>query len=80
MRPNNTPVAIGSHGSPAPGTEGGSSADLSSSLSHSTEDMTQDMVGNCAHTIRWIDSAVLFGGIIITANRWNLAVENPFSI
>ncbi|XP_076022654.1 bridge-like lipid transfer protein family member 3A [Genypterus blacodes] len=43
MRPNNTPVPIGSHGSPAPGTEGGSSADLSSSLSQSTEDMTQDM-------------------------------------
>ncbi|XP_041858764.1 UHRF1-binding protein 1-like isoform X1 [Melanotaenia boesemani] len=41
MRPNNTPV--GSRGSPAPGTEGGSSADLSSSLSQSTEDMSQDM-------------------------------------
>uniref|UniRef100_A0A3P8TQ37 Bridge-like lipid transfer protein family member 3A n=1 Tax=Amphiprion percula TaxID=161767 RepID=A0A3P8TQ37_AMPPE len=41
MRPNNTPV--GSRGSPAPGTEGGSSADLSSSLSQSTEDVSQDM-------------------------------------
>ncbi|XP_072222955.1 bridge-like lipid transfer protein family member 3A [Leuresthes tenuis] len=41
MRPNNTPA--GSRGSPAPGTEGGSSADLSSSLSQSTEDMSQDM-------------------------------------
>nr|XP_057906749.1 bridge-like lipid transfer protein family member 3A [Doryrhamphus excisus] len=33
----------GSRGSPAPGTEGGSSADLSSSLSLSTEDVSQDM-------------------------------------
>ncbi|GLD50082.1 UHRF1-binding protein 1 isoform X1 [Lates japonicus] len=41
MRPSNTPV--GSRGSPAPGTEGGSSADLSSSLSQSTEDVSQDM-------------------------------------
>ncbi|XP_034446359.1 UHRF1-binding protein 1 isoform X2 [Hippoglossus hippoglossus] len=41
MRPNNTP--LGSRGSPAPGTEGGSSADLSSSLSQSTEDVSQDM-------------------------------------
>ncbi|KAK5863882.1 hypothetical protein PBY51_000874 [Eleginops maclovinus] len=39
MRPNNT----GSLGSPAPGTEGGSSADLSSSLSQSIEDVSQDM-------------------------------------
>ena len=43
MRLNNTP--LGSRGSPAPGTEGGSSADLSSSLSQSTEDVAQDMVG-----------------------------------
>lgn len=42
MRPNNT--TAGSRGSPAPGTEGGSSADLSSSLSQSTEDMSQDLV------------------------------------
>ncbi|XP_054464335.1 bridge-like lipid transfer protein family member 3A [Anoplopoma fimbria] len=35
MRPNNTPAA--------PGTEGGSSADLSSSLSQSIEDISQDM-------------------------------------
>lgn len=41
MRPNNTP--LGSRGSPALGTEGGSSADLSSSLSQSTEDMSQDL-------------------------------------
>ncbi|XP_023261998.1 UHRF1-binding protein 1 [Seriola lalandi dorsalis] len=41
MRPNNTPA--GSQSSPAPGTEGGSSADLSSSLSQSTEDVSQDM-------------------------------------
>ncbi|XP_029362976.1 UHRF1-binding protein 1 [Echeneis naucrates] len=41
MRPNNT--SAGSRSSPAPGTEGGSSADLSSSLSQSTEDMSQDM-------------------------------------
>ncbi|XP_042606335.1 UHRF1-binding protein 1-like isoform X2 [Cyprinus carpio] len=34
----------GSCVSPAPGTEGGSSADLSSSLSQSTEDIAQDMV------------------------------------
>lgn len=43
MRPNNTPA--GNRGSPAPGTEGGSSADLSSSLSQSIEDVSQDMVG-----------------------------------
>lgn len=42
MRPNNTPA--GSRASPAPGTDGGSSAELSSSLSQSTEDMSQDMV------------------------------------
>lgn len=47
MRPNSTPV--GSRGSPAPGTEGGSSADLSSSLSQSTEDVSQDTVGYCDH-------------------------------
>ncbi|XP_029012397.1 bridge-like lipid transfer protein family member 3A isoform X2 [Betta splendens] len=41
MRPNNTPA--GSRGSPATGTEGGSSADLSSSLSQSTEDMSQEL-------------------------------------
>uniref|UniRef100_A0A3P9MDT7 UHRF1 binding protein 1 n=1 Tax=Oryzias latipes TaxID=8090 RepID=A0A3P9MDT7_ORYLA len=41
MRLNNTPAD--SRGSPAPGTEGGSSADLSSSLSQSTEDLSQDM-------------------------------------
>ncbi|XP_012721358.2 UHRF1-binding protein 1 [Fundulus heteroclitus] len=41
LRPNNTPGD--SRGSPAPGTEGGSSADLSSSLSQSTEDVAQDM-------------------------------------
>ncbi|KAM9855621.1 bridge-like lipid transfer protein family member 3A [Aulostomus maculatus] len=41
MRPNNNPA--GSRGSPAPGTEGGSSADLSSSLSQSIEDVCQDM-------------------------------------
>ncbi|KAF1390227.1 hypothetical protein PFLUV_G00055890 [Perca fluviatilis] len=41
MRPNNTPA--GSLGSPAPGTEGGSLADLSSSLSQSIEDVSQDM-------------------------------------
>ncbi|XP_026188557.1 UHRF1-binding protein 1 isoform X2 [Mastacembelus armatus] len=41
MRLSNTP--LGSRGSPAPGTDGGSSADLSSSLSQSTEDMPQDM-------------------------------------
>lgn len=42
-RPNNAPGD--SRGSPAPGTDGGSSADLSSSLSQSTEDVSQDMVG-----------------------------------
>ncbi|XP_020314607.1 UHRF1-binding protein 1-like [Oncorhynchus kisutch] len=40
MRPNGTPGPSG--GSPALGTEGGSSADLSSSLSQSIEDITQD--------------------------------------
>ncbi|XP_043080665.1 UHRF1-binding protein 1 isoform X2 [Puntigrus tetrazona] len=43
LRPNGTGVS-GSCVSPAPGTEGGSSADLSSSLSQSTEDVAQDMV------------------------------------
>ncbi|XP_073679764.1 bridge-like lipid transfer protein family member 3A [Garra rufa] len=43
LRPNGTGFS-GSCVSPAPGTEGGSSADLSSSLSQSTEDITQDMV------------------------------------
>ncbi len=43
LRPNGTGVS-GSSVSPAPGTEGGSSADLSSSLSQSTEDIAQDMV------------------------------------
>ncbi|RVE70811.1 hypothetical protein OJAV_G00068180 [Oryzias javanicus] len=41
MRLNSTPAD--SRGSPAPGTEGGSSADLSSSLSQSTEDLSQEM-------------------------------------
>lgn len=39
------PMIAGSRGSPAPGTEGGSSADLSSSLSQSIEDVSQDLVG-----------------------------------
>ncbi|XP_016353151.1 UHRF1-binding protein 1-like isoform X1 [Sinocyclocheilus anshuiensis] len=43
LRPNGAGVS-GSCVSPAPGTEGGSSADLSSSLSQSTEDIAQDMV------------------------------------
>uniref|UniRef100_A0AAV2LZR6 UHRF1-binding protein 1 n=1 Tax=Knipowitschia caucasica TaxID=637954 RepID=A0AAV2LZR6_KNICA len=43
MRPNHTGMNPGSRGSPAPGTDGGSSADLSSSLSQSTEDVSQDM-------------------------------------
>ncbi|XP_058498065.1 bridge-like lipid transfer protein family member 3A isoform X2 [Solea solea] len=41
MHHKRTPA--GSRGSPAPGTDGGSSADLSSSLSQSTEDVSQDM-------------------------------------
>ncbi|XP_067302948.1 bridge-like lipid transfer protein family member 3A isoform X2 [Pseudorasbora parva] len=41
LRPNGTGVHCVS---PAPGTEGGSSADLSSSLSQSTEDIAQEMV------------------------------------
>ncbi|XP_068996527.1 bridge-like lipid transfer protein family member 3A [Embiotoca jacksoni] len=41
MRPNST--RAGSRGSLVTGTEGGSSADLSSSLSQSTEDVSQDM-------------------------------------
>ncbi|CAM4682575.1 unnamed protein product [Leuciscus chuanchicus] len=44
LRPNGTGVLSGSCVSPAPGTEGGSSADLSSSLSQSIEDIAQDMV------------------------------------
>lgn len=44
MRPNaNTGISAGSRGSPALGTDGGSSADLSSSLSQSTEEVSQDM-------------------------------------
>lgn len=43
MRPNNSGVSAGSRGSPALGTDGGSSADLSSSLSQSTEEVSQDM-------------------------------------
>lgn len=54
MRPNNTPA--GSRGSPAPGTEGGSSADLSSSLSQSTEDVSQDTVGCYARITDFMDS------------------------
>nr|XP_055043584.1 bridge-like lipid transfer protein family member 3A [Misgurnus anguillicaudatus] len=42
LRPNGMAVNSGSCVSPAPGTEGGSSADLSSSLSQSTEDIVQD--------------------------------------
>ncbi|XP_062315312.1 bridge-like lipid transfer protein family member 3A isoform X2 [Osmerus eperlanus] len=42
MRPNSSSVLGASQGSPAPGTEGGSSADLSSSLSQSTEDIAQN--------------------------------------
>ncbi|XP_071228344.1 bridge-like lipid transfer protein family member 3A [Salvelinus alpinus] len=42
MRPNSTLGPMDSGGSAAPGTEGGSSADLSSSLSQSIEDITQD--------------------------------------
>ena len=53
MRPNNTQA--GSRSSPAPGTEGGSSADLSSSLSQSTEDVSQDMVGYYAHLKEFMD-------------------------
>nr|XP_015197634.1 PREDICTED: UHRF1-binding protein 1 isoform X1 [Lepisosteus oculatus] len=47
MRPDSTPSLLVdqvSRGSPALGTEGGSSADLSSSLSQSTEDISQDTV------------------------------------
>lgn len=54
MRPNNTPA--GSRSSPAPGTEGGSSADLSSSLSQSTEDVSQDIVGCSASITNLTDS------------------------
>lgn len=46
LRPNGTAVNSGSCVSPAPGTEGGSSADLSSSLSQSTEDIAEDTVGS----------------------------------
>ncbi|XP_055748048.1 bridge-like lipid transfer protein family member 3A [Salvelinus fontinalis] len=42
MRPYSTLGPMDSGGSAAPGTEGGSSADLSSSLSQSIEDITQD--------------------------------------
>ncbi|XP_045062955.1 UHRF1-binding protein 1 isoform X1 [Coregonus clupeaformis] len=42
MRPSSTLEPMASGGSAAPGTEGGSSADLSSSLSQSIEDITQD--------------------------------------
>lgn len=48
MRPSTTPAGNG--GSPAPGTEGGSSADLSSSLSQSIEDVSQDLVSHVVIT------------------------------
>lgn len=51
---NNTPA-----GSPAPGTEGGSSADLSSSLSQSIEDVSQDMVGCWAPLAHVMDGFTL---------------------
>lgn len=57
MRPNNTPA--GSRSSPAPGTEGGSSADLSSSLSQSTEDVSQDIVG-CSASISHVTDRLNF--------------------
>ena len=50
MRPNSTLGPMDSGGSAAPGTEGGSSADLSSSLSQSIEDITQDTVSPILHT------------------------------
>lgn len=56
LRPSNTPA---SRGSPAPGTEGGSSADLSSSLSQSTEDVSQDMVGHGETDCLWGDVTFL---------------------
>lgn len=62
MRPNNTPAD--SRGSPAPGTEGGSSAELSSSLSQSTEDVNQDMVGYYAHVTDFMDRLNLFGELL----------------
>ncbi|XP_041953572.1 UHRF1-binding protein 1 isoform X1 [Alosa sapidissima] len=43
MRPESIVGVLLSRGSPAPGTEAGSSADLSSSLSQSIEDISQDM-------------------------------------
>ncbi|XP_056130590.1 bridge-like lipid transfer protein family member 3A [Lampris incognitus] len=43
LNPNSASVPMANHGSPAPGTEAGSTADLSSSLSQSTEDNTDDM-------------------------------------
>ncbi|KAJ0036227.1 hypothetical protein NQD34_004904 [Periophthalmus magnuspinnatus] len=54
MRPNNTGVNTGSRSSPALGTDGGSSADLSSSLSQSTEDVSQDMASAFVLTLSGI--------------------------
>lgn len=62
MRPNNTPA--GSRSSPAPGTEGGSSADLSSSLSQSTEDVSQDIVGYSASKTQLTDSLNFSVGLL----------------
>ncbi|XP_072305248.1 bridge-like lipid transfer protein family member 3A [Eucyclogobius newberryi] len=54
MRPNHAGVNPGSRGSPAPGTDGGSSADLSSSLSQSIEDVSQDMASAFMLVLRGI--------------------------
>lgn len=69
LRPSNTPA---SRGSPAPGTEGGSSADLSSSLSQSTEDVSQDMVGHSSTAAchgetdcLWGDTESLNGDVLL---------------
>ncbi|XP_036448042.1 UHRF1-binding protein 1-like [Colossoma macropomum] len=62
MRPNGTPVHSGSRVSPAAGTEGGSSADLSSSLSQSTEDLSQDSVSVLLLSLSGVTSVVELRG------------------
>lgn len=57
MRPSTNPA--GSRGSPAPGTEEGSSADLSSSLSQSIEDVSQDLVSYVVVLSPWRDGCVI---------------------
>ncbi|KAJ0064408.1 hypothetical protein NL108_006419, partial [Boleophthalmus pectinirostris] len=74
MRPNNTGINPGSRTSPALGTDGGSSADLSSSLSQSTEDVSQDMASAFVLTLSGIACTMEVKGEdqIVVAEAQNL--------